>query len=152
MRLLKEFGLKVQEDNEKKIGKLPEKREKPCEIQSVIPFKVHWLAVPKKFREVVEIWTCCAEFFFFFFVKFTLIYRWRLFQIVESVMKLSGEEMTKLFLPIKLSIQIMTLYSFRRKGNDFLQDFGFLERLQIGFLENLQIFGSYQSFPNQSTS
>ena len=66
MRLLKEFGLKVQEDNEKKIGKLPEKREKPCEIQSVIPFKVHWLAVPKKFREVVEIWTCCAEFFFFF--------------------------------------------------------------------------------------
>ena len=86
----------------KKIGKLPEKREKPCEIQSVIPFKVHWVAVPKKFREVVEIWTCCAEFFCFFFVKFTLIYRWRLFQIVKSVMKMSGEEMTKLFLPIKL--------------------------------------------------
>ena len=83
----------------KKIGKLPEKREKPCEIQSVIPFKVHWLAVPKKFREVVEIWTCCAEFFFF--VKFTLIYRWRLFQIVESVMKLSGEEMTETFFAIK---------------------------------------------------
>ena len=95
MQLLKEFGLKVQEDNEKKIGKLPEKREKPCEIQSVIPFKVHWLAVPKKFREVVEIWTCCAEFFF---VKFSLIYRWRLFRIVESVMKLNGEEMTETFL------------------------------------------------------
>ena len=110
MQLLKDFGLKMQEDNEKKIAKLPEKKEKPREIQSVIPFKVHWLAVPKKFREVVEIWTCCAEFFF---VKFSLIYRWRLFQIVESVMKLSGEEMTKLFFAFKtfkVENQILTSY------------------------------------------
>ena len=55
---------------------------------------MHWLAVPKKFREVVEIWTCCAELFF---VKFTLIYRWRLFRILENVIKLSGEEMTETF-------------------------------------------------------